>query len=128
MIRSPDWFHRLKMFAVTGTVAAEDDHAFAGIIARTPKPVALVIADRFRQTVLLPEKIDRARLAVIIREDRGLRALFGWKRVVNFADFPHHFLPAEFVGKMLRQRTGRLILGFQRRDPERLLIRDVILR
>src|ERR1051326_3125668 len=122
MIGSTDDFYSGKMFAVAFSVAPENDDAFAGVIARTPKPITLMTADRFRQTVLLSEKIDRASLAVAVGEDRGLCPLFGRKRVVNLAHFARHVLPAEFIGEMLGQRTVLLVLGFERLDPERLLI------
>src|SRR6266446_99242 len=103
MIGVPDDFHAAEMLAIAGAVAAKHDHALAGVIARAPKPVALMIANRFRQPVLRAEEIDRASLAVTVREDCSPRALLGRKRVVNAADFARHFLPAEFIGEMLRQ-------------------------
>src|SRR5438105_2994998 len=128
MIGAADGFHAREMFAVSSPVAAENDHAFAGVIARTPKPIALMVADRFGQAVLLAKEIDRAGLAITISEDRRLRALLRRKRVVNPADFARHFLPAEFIREMLRQRSGRLVLRFRRLEPERFLITNVILR
>src|SRR5438876_76459 len=103
MIGLADGFHAGETFAVAGAVAAENDDAFAGVIARTPKPIVLVIADRLRQPIFPAEEIDRARLAVTVGEDRRLRALFRRKRVINSDDFPRHFLPAELIGEMLRQ-------------------------
>ena len=52
-----------EVLAIARAVAAKHDHAFAGVVARPPKPVALMIADRFRQPIFFPEEIDRARLA-----------------------------------------------------------------
>src|SRR5205085_11994631 len=118
MIGAADRFHGREMFAVSSPVASENDHAFAGVIARTPKPIALMVADCFGQAVLLSKEIDRAGLAVAIREDCRLGALLGRERVVNPADFASHFLPAEFIGEMLRQRSGRLVLRFRRLEPE----------
>src|SRR5438105_14988224 len=128
MIGAADCFHGREMFAVSSPVASENDHAFAGVIARTPKPIALMVADRFGQAVLLAKEIDRAGLAITVGEDRGLRALVGRKRVVDAPNFARHFLPAEFIGEMLRQGTSRLVLGLQRLETERLLIGDVALR
>src|SRR5438270_12957500 len=128
MIGAADCFHGREMFAVASPVASENNHAFAGIIARTPKPIALMVADRFGQAVLLAKKIDRAGLAITISEDRRLRALLRRKRVVNPAELARHFLPAEFIGEMLRQWSGRLVLRFRRLKPERFLITNVILR
>src|SRR5947208_12519498 len=127
MIGAAHCFYRREMLPVTFAVAPKNDHAFAGVIARSPEPVALVIADRFRQPVLLPEEIDRPSLAVAVREDCRLRALLGRKRVVNLADFAGHLFPAEFVGEMLRQRARRLVFRLWRLDPERLLITEVAL-
>src|SRR5205085_6780812 len=128
MIGAADCFHGREMFAVSSPVASENDHAFAGVIARTPKPIALMVADRFGQAVPLAKEIDRAGLAITISEDRDLRALVGRKRVVNPADFARHFLPAEFIREMLRQRSGRLVLRFRRLEPESFLVTNVILR
>src|SRR5437588_1400984 len=128
MIGAADCFHGREMFAVSSPVASENDYAFAGVIARTPEPVALMVADRFGQAVLLAKEIDRAGLAITVGEDCRLRALLGGKRVVNPADFARHFLPAEFIGEMLRQRSGGLVLRFWRLEPERLLVTNVILR
>src|SRR5438067_3458161 len=128
MIGLADGFHAGETFAVTSAIAAENDDAFAGVVTRAPKPIVLVIANRLRQPVFLAEEIDRAGLAVIVRKDRGLRALLGRKRVVNPSNFARHFFPAEFIGEMLRQRTGRLILSLQGLEPERGLVTDIILR
>src|SRR5207237_5653305 len=108
-----DCFHAREMFPVPGAVTAQNDDAFTRVIAWAPEPVALMAADRFRQPVLLPEKIDRAGLTVAVREDRRLRALLRRKRVINASDLPGHFLPAEFVGEMLRQGAGRLVFCFR---------------
>ena len=113
------------MFAVASAIAAEHDHAFAGVIARSPKPIALVVADRFRQPVFFPEEIDRARLPVTVGKDRRLRALLRRKLVVDARNFLRHFLPAKFIGEMLRQRPGRLVLGLRRLEADRLLVADI---
>src|ERR1700730_14164725 len=76
-------FDTLKMFAVASSIAAEHNRDAAVVIARTPEPVALMIADRFRQTETRPEEIDRAGFAIIIREDRGSLLFFGRERFVN---------------------------------------------
>src|ERR1700754_1551725 len=102
-----------EVLAIPFPVAPENDHAFPGVIARTPKPVVLMTADHFRQSVFRAEKIDRAGLAVTVGEDRRLGALLGRKRVVNLAHFPRHLLPAEFVREMLGQGTVRLVLRFR---------------
>src|SRR5437868_834722 len=127
MIGAACHLHASKVFAVACAVAAEDDDALAGVIARSPKPIALMIADRFRKSVLLPEEIDRAGLAVTICENRRDRALLRRKFVVNSPDFAGHVFPAELIGEMLRQRAGRLVLGFQRREADCFLVSDVSL-
>src|SRR5256885_15431562 len=105
MVGPVDGFDASEVFPVAGPVAPENDDAFTGVIARAPLPIAWMTADRFRQPVLLAEQIDRACLSVVVREDRCPRALFGRKRIVNFADSTRHFLPTELVGEMLGQRT-----------------------
>ena len=76
MFRAPDRFDAAKMFAVACSVAAENDHDAAIVIARTPEPVALMIANRFRQTEPRPKEIDRARLTVAVRENCRPRLFF----------------------------------------------------
>src|SRR5947208_14438349 len=99
MSGAADCFHAREMFAVPGAVTAQNDDAFARVTAWAPEPVALMVADRFRQSVFLAEEIDRAGLTVTIREDRRPRALLRRKRVINASDLAGHFLPAEFVGE-----------------------------
>src|ERR1700736_777543 len=67
-------FHAREMFPVAGPVAAEHDHVPAIVIPRAPQPIALMIADRFRQTKARAEEIDRTSLAVTVGKDRGLGA------------------------------------------------------
>src|SRR6266481_8679255 len=102
-------FDALEMFAVAGSIAAENDDDAAIIIARPPKPVALMIANRFRQTESRSEEIDRAGLTVTVRENRRPRLFFRRKRFVNSRRFLRHLFPTEFVGKILRERPGRLV-------------------
>src|SRR5947209_4633405 len=48
MIGASRGFNTCELLTLAATVATENDDALAGIIARAPKPVTLVIADRFR--------------------------------------------------------------------------------
>src|SRR4051812_32004887 len=112
MIRAPGDFHAGEMFAIPFPITTENDDAFAGVIARAPQPIALVITDRFGQTIFLAEEIDRASLAVAVGENRRLCALVGRKRFINAADFAGHLFPAKFIGEMLGQRPVLLVLGF----------------
>src|ERR1700674_599068 len=120
-------FHAGEVLAVAAAVAAEDDDALTGVIPRPPKPITLMGADRFRKSVLLAEEIDRAGLAVTVRENCRHGALFERKFIVNPRDFTSHLFPAKFVGKMLRQWTGGLVLSLERRQAQRLLISDISL-
>src|SRR5687767_9388172 len=103
MAGAADRIHPGEVLAIAGAIAAKHNHTFAGVVPRPPEPVALMIADRLGQPVFFSEEIDCPRLPVTIGEDRGRRALFWRKLVVNARDLPHHLLPAKFIGKMLRQ-------------------------
>ena len=72
-------FDALKMFAIAGPIATENDYDASIIIPRAPQPVALMIANRFRQTKPRTEEIDRARFTVIVRENRGVFLFLGRK-------------------------------------------------
>src|SRR5438874_13623102 len=50
--------HTLEVFAIAASIAAEDNHGATVIIAWSPIPISLVIADRFGKAVLRPEEID----------------------------------------------------------------------
>src|SRR5439155_14736404 len=111
MVGTARCFHAGEVFAIAGSIAAEHNHAFAGVVSRPPIPIVLMIADRLRQSVLFSEEIDRPRLTLAVGENCGHRALLGRKFIVSSSDFPRHFLPAKLIGEMLRQWTGRLVLG-----------------
>src|SRR5947209_4401318 len=100
MFDPPDRFDAPEVFAVASPVASEHDHETAVVIARAPKPVALMITDRFRQTEVGPEEIDRTRFAIVVGENRGARALLRRKRIVNPRSFRGHLPPAEFISKI----------------------------
>src|SRR2546423_5297789 len=89
-----------KVFAVATSAAAQHDHDVPGVIARTPIPVSLVIADGLGQGVLRAEIIDGARLAITVGKDGGTRALLRWQSVIDAHDFADHFFPAELICKV----------------------------
>src|SRR3989442_244903 len=76
MFRATNYCDAAEMFAVAGAVTPENNHDAAVIIARTPKPVALMIANRFRQTKSWSEEIDRARLTVTVCKNCRPHLLF----------------------------------------------------
>src|SRR5258708_7887345 len=102
MIRTPDSLDAGKTRLQILPPARHDDHAFAGVITRSPQEIILMAADRTRQAVLRTEEVDGAGLPVILSEDRGPRADVRRKIVVNPRDLRRHFLPAELVGEELR--------------------------
>src|ERR1700731_2385871 len=128
MLGATDRLHTPEVFAVTGAVTAENDHDAAVIIARPPQPVALMITNRFRQTESRSEEIDRARLAVAVRKNRGPRMFLSRKRFVNSRRFTRHLFPTEFVGKILRKRTSGLVLRLRRFKAQLFLISDRFFR
>src|SRR2546421_10690361 len=123
-----DRLNASEMFAVAGAVTAKNDHDAAVVSARSPEPVALMITNRFWQTELRSEEVDRARLAVTVRKNRGPRLFLSRKRFVNPRSFAGHVFPAEFIGKILRQRTRRLVLRFGRFQAEFVLISNELFR
>src|SRR5262249_7493230 len=128
MLNVTDGLDTLKMFAVTASVAAENNHDCSVVIARTPNPVGLMIANRFRQTEPRPEVIDRARFAEVVRENGGARLFFGRKRFVDARCLFGHFAPAKLVREILRERSGALVFGFWRLETELLLVDNSPLR
>src|SRR5262249_51332601 len=60
----------LKMFAVAAAVAAQNDHRAAVVLARTPQPVVVVLADGLGQTVARSIKIHCCGLTPAVAEDR----------------------------------------------------------
>src|SRR5690349_21438151 len=105
-------FDAFEMLAISGAVAAQDDHGAAVVIARSPIPVALVIAYRFGKSIFGTEEVDGPGFTVIIGEYHRACALFWRERVVHGSDFAHHAFPTKFVGKILRKRTIVLVLSF----------------
>src|SRR5262249_30334013 len=115
-------------FAVTASVAAENNHDCSVVIARTPNPVGLMIANRFRQTEPRPEVIDRARFAEVVRENGGARLFFWRERYLDALWLFGHFAPAKLVREILRERSGALVFGFWRLETELLLVDNSLLR
>jgi len=79
MFRAPGRLHASEMLAVTSPVTPKNNHDTAVVIARPPKPVTLMVTNRFRQTESRPEEIDRAGLTVTIRENCCPRLFLGRK-------------------------------------------------
>src|SRR5436190_9862944 len=122
MVGAARCFHAGKVFAIAGSIAPEHNHTFAGVLSRPPIPIVLMIADRLRQSVLFPKKIDRSGLTVTVGENRSCFALLWREFVINSSDFPRHFFPSKLIGEMLRQWTGRLVLGLGGLKAHHLLI------
>ena len=57
--------------------AAEKDNDVAVVVAWSPEKVVLMSADRFRQSILRSEEIDRGSLAVVTAKDRRALLLLG---------------------------------------------------
>src|SRR6266446_4690589 len=125
MVGPSGYLHAGEVLAIPGSIAAQHDHAFAGVLSWPPIPIVLMIADRLRQPILFPEEIDRSRLTITVGKNRSHRALLRREFIVNPPHCLRHFLPSKLIGKMLRQRTGRLVLGLGRLEVERLLITDI---
>src|SRR5689334_23287637 len=76
-------FHGLEMFPVAAAVAAENNNGIPCVIARTPKPVALMAGDRFGQPVFRSQKINRAGLTVVVCENRSVCAFISGQAVID---------------------------------------------
>ena len=66
MIGAADGFDSFEVLAVALAIAAQNDHSCAGVVARAPVPVILVIADGFGQSILCTEEIYRSCLPVTV--------------------------------------------------------------
>src|SRR5689334_10329889 len=84
--------------------AGHDNDTLAGIATGSPEKVALMPADGGRQAVFRTEQVDGTGLPVILAEDRGFGPDVRREAVVHARDSGRHLLPAELVGKNLRQR------------------------
>src|SRR5580658_7349197 len=72
---------------------AQHNQAIPGITARAPKPVGLVAAESWRQSIARPKKIDRAGLPVILRKNSAARTFCRRKLVISLGCLGHDFLP-----------------------------------
>src|ERR1700757_1422654 len=86
----------------------KDDHAVSRISARSPKKIGLVSAQSGGEGVAAAQKIDRARLAVILGEDAAVATLFGRKLVPGLCGFGHDLVPPKLIGVPLRQDRARV--------------------
>ena len=74
VVHARDLLHARKQLLEALLAIIHDDHTFARVIARSPEEIALVTADRPRQSIFRPEEIDRAGLAIVLDKDRRLRS------------------------------------------------------
>src|ERR1035437_2098034 len=111
LVGAGEWVIGVSDYGVAGALGlhvalvafAQNDHAFARKLARSPDPVVLVIANSFRQAIFRPEEIDGAGIAVIVGENRGLALFFRRKGAVVGGDGLCDLLPPEHVGIKLRE-------------------------
>src|SRR5690349_15096746 len=102
MFDMTDCFDAPEMLAIAASIAPQNNHDATIVIAWTPQPIALMIADRFRQSEPGTEEIDRTGFAIVVRENRGRGLFVGRKRIVNARGFFGHLAPAKFIGEILR--------------------------
>src|ERR1700730_13203204 len=122
--------HRVRMIEVanhrdTGVFhgdlrrgVAYDGDAYVGIaMVRAPKVVGVVTADRWRKTCVVQtiEEVDRGCLAIVVAEDADLLLFLRREGTVGGNHDTSFLLPAEAIGKELRQRAGcspfRVVVG-----------------
>src|SRR5260370_23813815 len=63
VVHARDLLHAHKQLLEALLAIIHDDHTFARVIARSPQEIALVTADRPRQSTPQPEEADRAAYA-----------------------------------------------------------------
>src|SRR6266496_1277184 len=101
MIRVARHFNSFEVLAVAFAVAAQDNDYLPSVVARSPVPVVLVIADCFGQSILWSKVVYGACLPVAIREDCRPRPLIGRQLVIDFGDRAGHILPTKLISKVL---------------------------
>src|SRR5208337_3602588 len=69
-------------------------------------------AERARQAVAPPEKVDGASLAVVLGEDAAgfILPVFSGKAVPGYCGFRDNFFPAELIGVPLRERGAGMVV------------------
>ena len=96
----------LKQLIEPHLAIAHDQQAVARIAPRPPKPISLVRAQRRWQSIARPEKVDRARFAVVLREDCATRAFSRGHLGPGLGHRTCQFGPAELVRTMLGKYRG----------------------
>src|SRR5260370_22113173 len=125
VVLARDLLHAYKQLLEALLAIIHDDHTFAGVIARSPQEIALVTADRPRQSKFRPEEIDRAGYAIVRGKDRRLRSNTPRQTVVNTRHRRAHFRPAKLARIILRQRAQLVRLTWRRREVQRARVANV---
>src|ERR1700728_3049219 len=99
---------------VTIRVFAKENYAISGIVARSPQIIIIVSANRLRQSQRRAIIVNRARLAIVSRQDRATSLLRVRKRVINAGNRLGHIIPTKHIRIKLRQRDGRISLHLHR--------------
>src|SRR5215831_1547819 len=116
VVHARDLLHAYKQLLEALLAIIHEDHTFASVIARSPEEIALVTADRPRQSIFRPEEIDRAGLAIVLDKDRRLRSNIRRQTVVNARHRRDHFRPAKLGRIILRQGAQFVRLTCRRRE------------
>src|SRR6266851_451467 len=116
----PHVLHVFKVGLQDLAPVIQNNQAIPRIAARAPQKISLVAAERRRQSVAAPKKINGARLPVVLRENTAARPFFGRKSAVSLIHSGYHFFPTELIGEVLGEdRTHVAVLAS--RDLERQL-------
>src|SRR5438093_8350403 len=103
---------------------ADQDHDRRPLAAGTPEVIAVVGAAR-RGTADPPTVVvDRAGLTVVPRHDLRIGALLFRQRAVDARNLLGQLVPAEAVGKVLREWTEAVLLADRGRESEGALVTD----
>src|SRR5947209_18166012 len=109
------------MPAVSPAITSQHHHDIACVVAWSPQPVTLVVADGLGQPIFWAKIVDCTGFSIIVGKDGGAGALLRRQAVVDPGHFSHQRLPAKLVCKVLRQMPGRLVFGFGWLPPDGLL-------
>src|ERR1700733_211137 len=120
--------HVLELALEALLAEADGDHDLRRRIAVAPRVVGVVRGDHARRGAGRREEVDRARLAVVARQDRRARAILRRQAGEDAANLVAHLAPAEAIGEKLRQRAELLFLRGGRMLSEAAPVGDVRVR
>ena len=118
-------FDVIEEFFQALSPVAEDDHAVAGIAARSPEEISAVAAESGRQAVGAAEEVDGAGLAVVLGKGAAVFPVFRGDAIPGFGGFGDDLLPSELIGIPLREcGSGVVVLHHGQLHGQSLRVGD----